>query len=104
MDGVVYEGVTSLQEFAAANPTFHCCTSRGSVVAVDAFYGTIKWKTYTIPTGYSGGGVWGSSPVVDTFLHLVFMGTGNNLSPPTDPAYLACVGGGKNPSSVPIAG
>src|SRR5262249_51702140 len=51
----------------------------------------MQWKTYTVPAGYSGGGVWGSNPVVDAARNLLFVGTGNNYSKPTDPAYLACM-------------
>ena len=97
--GVVYTGVASLQEGAAANPGFPCCNSRGSVVAVKAATGAMKWKTYTVPAGYSGAGVWGSNFVVDESRGSVFAGTGNNSSHPTDPAYLACVGGGGTAAS-----
>jgi polyvinyl alcohol dehydrogenase (cytochrome) len=91
----VYTGVASSQEASAAFiPGFVCCTARGSVVAVSANKGAIQWKTYTVPTGYSGGGVWGSNPIVDTARGTVFIGTGNNYSKPTDPAYLACIAGG----------
>jgi polyvinyl alcohol dehydrogenase (cytochrome) len=93
-DGIVYVGMTANDEFASVNPAFQCCSARGSVVAVDAFFGFVLWKTMTVPTGYSGGAVWGSSPVVDPLRGLVFVGTGNNYSIPTDPAYLACVAKG----------
>ncbi len=99
VDGMIYEGVASNQEFAAVEASFPCCTARGSIVAVDAYTGIVKWKTYTIPTGYSGGGVWGSNPVIDTNLHTLFIGTGNNYSAPTDPAYVSCVAGGKTPAA-----
>jgi polyvinyl alcohol dehydrogenase (cytochrome) len=94
-NGFVYTGVASNQEgLAAFLPGFVCCTARGSVVAVNAASGAIAWKTYTIPTGYSGGGVWGSNFVVDAARGTVFVGTGNNYSHPTDPAYVACISGG----------
>lgn len=92
--GVVYTGIASLEEGVAANPAYPCCRSRGSVIAVDAKTGSILWKTYTVPTGYAGGGVWGSNFVVDTTRGSVFVGTGNNYAHPTDDAYLACIGGG----------
>ena len=98
--GVVYTGVASNQEgLAAFLPGFVCCNARGSVVAVKAATGAIVWKTYTVPTGYSGGGVWGSNFVVDPTRKTVFVGTGNNYSHPTDPAYLACISGGGTPAS-----
>ena len=93
--GTVYTGVASTEEAVAAFiPGFVCCSSRGSVVAVNASTGQIVWKTNTIPAGYSGGGVWGSNPVVDATRGTVFIGTGNNYSKPTDSAYLACVSAG----------
>lgn len=97
--GLVYTGVASLQEGAAANPAFPCCTARGSVVAVNATTGAIVWKTYTVPTGYSGGGVWGSNFAIDEKRGRVFVGTGNNYAHPTDPAYLACIAGGGSAAS-----
>jgi polyvinyl alcohol dehydrogenase (cytochrome) len=92
--GFVYTGVTSLQEGAAVDPAFPCCDARGSVVKVNATTGAIVWKTYTVPLGYSGAGVSGSNFVVDGNRGSIFVGTGNNFSTPTDPAYLACVAGG----------
>src|SRR5262249_22618639 len=70
-DGVVYQGVASSEEGAAANPSYACCTFRGSMVAVNADTGQILWKTYVVPSnsgpctsqspaegcGYSGNGV-----------------------------------------------
>ena len=95
--GVLYTGVASLQEGAAANPAFPCCTARGSVVAVSlkgANRGQVVWKTYTVPVGYSGGGVWGGNFAVDPERGSVFVSTGNNYAHPTAPAYLACMAGG----------
>src|ERR1039458_9344084 len=56
-------------------------TARGSVVAVSEG-GAIQWKTYTVPYGYIGGGVWGSNPVVDRSRNMVYIGTGDNYSHP----------------------
>jgi polyvinyl alcohol dehydrogenase (cytochrome) len=67
------------------------------VVALDARTGNILWKTHTTVTGYSGVGVWGSSPVVDLQNGLVYIGTGDNYTAPTDPAYLSCISGGGAP-------
>ncbi len=91
--GVLYTGVASTEEGAVAFG-YPCCKARGSVVAVDEKSGSMLWKTYTIPVGYTGGGVWGSNPIVDGALKTVFVGTGNNYSNPTDPAYVACISGG----------
>src|SRR5919204_1313355 len=60
--GRLYVPVSSLEEVAAADPKYPCCTFRGSVVALDAGSGAVIWKTHTIPvpagpTGTSAGGV-----------------------------------------------
>ena len=76
--GTVYVGVASLEEgIAGFVPSYPCCKARGSVVAVQAHKGKIKWRTYTTPVGYSGGGVWGSNLPVDEKSGLVYVGTGN---------------------------
>ena len=93
-NGIVFVGMTSNEEFAAANPSYPCCSVRSSLVALDASTGAKLWETFTVPTGYSGAAVWGSNPVVDSDRHTVFIGTGNNYSHPTDPTYLACIAGG----------
>ena len=92
--GVVYFGMTSNEERAATDPTYPCCSSRGSVIAVGASTGAVLWQTFTVPNGYSGGNVWGSNAVVDSARGTVFVGTGNNSSIPNDPAYTACVSAG----------
>jgi polyvinyl alcohol dehydrogenase (cytochrome) len=95
-NGVVYTGIASVIEGAtaygfsiASDPN-----ARGSVVAINAQTGAIQWKTFTVPMGYWGGGVWGSNPVVDAARGTVFVGTGNNYIAPSDPAFVACMGGG----------
>jgi polyvinyl alcohol dehydrogenase (cytochrome) len=101
--GVVYTGVASNEEgLAGFIPGFVCCKARGSVVAVSAkgsSKGQILWKTHTVPTGYSGGGVWGSNFAIDPGRGTVFVGTGNNYSHPSDPAYTACIAGGGTPAA-----
>src|SRR5262249_30269696 len=71
-NGWVYTGVASLAEggtlYGATigpNPAQGQVAPRGSAVAVNAATGAIAWKTYTVPVGYYGGGVWGSNPVID---------------------------------------
>jgi polyvinyl alcohol dehydrogenase (cytochrome) len=96
----VYVGVASLEELAAASPDYLCCTFRGSVVALDATTGTIKWKTHTVPDnggvagGYSGASVWGSTPVVDTRRGLLYVTSGNNYTVPDSVALCVAGGGG----------
>lgn len=48
-DGHVYVGVSSQELGQGALDTYPCCTFRGSVVALDAATGDVKWKHYTIP-------------------------------------------------------
>jgi polyvinyl alcohol dehydrogenase (cytochrome) len=99
VSGRVFVGMTSNEEFAAASSSYPCCSARGSVVALDASTGALLWQTFTVPKGYSGGNVWGSNPVVDVSRGTVYVGTGNNYSIPTYPAYTSCIGGGGTASS-----
>jgi polyvinyl alcohol dehydrogenase (cytochrome) len=103
VNGVIYTGVASTEEgMAAFIPNYPCCNARGSIVAVSAATGAILWKTYTVPTGYSGGGVWGSNLVVDGKTGTLYAGTGNNYFHPKDSAesavpnvtYGACIAAG----------
>lgn len=92
--GVVYVGMTSNEEFVAANPAYPCCSVVGSLVAIKATNGSKLWQTFMAPTGYAGANIWGSHPVVDTARNTVFVGTGNNYSIPTAPAYTRCIENG----------
>jgi polyvinyl alcohol dehydrogenase (cytochrome) len=79
----VYVGVSSMEEAAAALiPGYPCCSFRASVLKLDADTGAIQWKTYMVPEGYSGGAVWGSTPVVDQSRNSLFVANGNNYSVP----------------------
>lgn len=95
-EGRLYVPVSSLEELAAGNPDYACCTFRGSVVALRASDGKQIWKTYTIrhrakqtghgPSGKplwgpSGAGVW-LSPTVDPVKKVLYIGTGDNYSDP----------------------
>ena len=93
--GVAYLGVSSAEEDIAANvPGYHCCSFRGSVVALDAATGRLLWQTYTVPAGYTGGAVWGSTPAINPADNLLYVGTGNNYSAPagvcTFPGQTGC--------------
>jgi polyvinyl alcohol dehydrogenase (cytochrome) len=92
--GKVFIGVTSLEEVAAFDKTYKCCSFRGSVAALDATTGKIDWKEFTAPAGYNGAGSWGSNPVVNAERKLVYIGTGNNYTQPTDAAFAKCVAAG----------
>ena len=86
------------EEVAAGDPSYKCCTLRGSMVAVNAADGKQLWKTYTIPEapkrlgktavgtemwGPSGAALW-SSPTIDAQKGMLYIGTGANFSdPPT---------------------
>lgn len=98
--GRLYVPVSGRDEsIAATNPTYECCTFRGSVVALDAATGSRIWQAYTIPdapkeTGRNAKGVktWGpsgavpwSSPTLDVEKKVLYIGTGVNYSqPPTN--------------------
>ncbi len=108
VDGTVYTGVASFEEGAAGFiPNFPCCKARGSAVAINATTGRIKWKTYTVPAGYSGGGIWGSNPAVDADSNTIYFSTGNNYSRPKPEAessipgttYGACIAAGGTPAT-----
>ena len=87
-NGVVYQGVASSEEAAAIDPTYACCTFRGSIVAMDATTGKIIWKTYMVPDnhgvpgGYSGGAIWGTTPALDPATNTLYVTTGNNYTVP----------------------
>jgi polyvinyl alcohol dehydrogenase (cytochrome) len=95
-DGRLYVPVSSLEEVAAGNPDYECCTFRGSVVAVQASNAEQVWKTYTISRsatktqssvsgrqrwGPSGAAVW-LSPTLDPLKNVLYIGTGDNYSEP----------------------
>jgi len=88
-DGVVYIGVSSSEESLATDPTYPCCTFRGSVVALDEKSGAMLWKTFDMPEnggqtgGYSGGAIW-QPPAIDAKRGMLFIGTGNNYTAPAD--------------------
>src|SRR5215208_4077248 len=87
---VAYVGVASFEEaLSAFIPNYVCCSFRGSVLALDANTGAILWKTYIVPPGFSGGAVWGSTPVIDAKRGSLFFGTGNNYS--VTPEVAQCV-------------
>ena len=79
-DGMALVGTASNEELVAGfvPKAYWQWQFRGSVVALDVTTGAIKWKTYTVPEGYYGGAVWGSTGAVDLKSNQVFMATGNN--------------------------
>ena len=87
-DGILYVGVSSAEETQTLSDGYPCCISRGSVVALNIQTGKKLWQTYMVPDnngivgGYSGGNIWGSTPVIDAKRNALYVGTGNNLSVP----------------------
>jgi polyvinyl alcohol dehydrogenase (cytochrome) len=98
-NGVIYQGVASSEEGVAADPSYPCCTFRGSIVAVSASTGAILWKTYMVPAnggvpgGYSGGAIWGTTPAVDPASNTLFVTTGNNYTVPQSVKDCEAAGG-----------
>ena len=98
--GRLYVPVSSREESKAGDPRYPCCAFRGSVVALEAATGKLIWKTFTIdqragPTqqnsvgtlivGPSGVPVW-NTPTIDLKRNALYVGTGNNYSPPATAA------------------
>ncbi len=96
--GRLYVPVSSLEVTSAADPSYACCTFRGSVVALDPDTGATIWKTHTIPEppskqaettigtpvlGPSGAPVW-TPPAYDRKRDWIFVGSGENYSSPAD--------------------
>ncbi len=88
VNGVIYVGVASEQENLASRIANFVPTFRGSVAALDENTGRILWQTYTVPSGYTGGGVWASNLAVDASRSAVYVTTGDNYSVP--PSVLSC--------------
>ena len=105
-DGTLYVATSSGEEVIGANPKYECCKFRGSLSALNATTGEVRWKSYTIPEepkpvrknaqgvqfwGPSGAGVW-SSPAVDPKRGMVYITTGDAYSDPagsTSDAFMA---------------
>lgn len=80
-------GVASNEEFAAANPSYPCCSSRGSLVLLDPRTGSVIWQSFMISdadraAGAAGASIW-STPSYDPVTKLIYVTTGNNFSAPT---------------------
>ena len=104
-NGRVYVPVSSTEETFANNPSYPCCTFRGSLAALDAETGTRIWQTYTVTepakpyalsrksvdlSGPAGAAIW-SAPTIDTERKLVFVATGNSYTSISVPASDAVV-------------
>jgi polyvinyl alcohol dehydrogenase (cytochrome) len=97
-DGVAYVPVSSWEEARAGDPTYACCTFRGSVLALRVRDGKELWKTYLVDApkelgrnasnarrfGPSGVAVW-ATPTVDAKRGLLYVATGDNYTEPATP-------------------
>jgi len=95
VDDILLVPTSSLEEGAASDPTYPCCTFRGSLVALDAKTGKEKYRTTFIPEsiergvnasgarqfGPSGVPLW-TVPVVDEVRGQVYVASGDNYSSP----------------------
>lgn len=96
--GVLYVPVSSLEVTTAADAKYECCRFRGSVVALDAKSGAVRWKAYSIAEepkpvrktssgtrvfAPSGAPVW-NSPTIDAKRGVLYVGTGENYSSPAN--------------------
>lgn len=97
--GLALVGVASNEELLAAlvPKSAWQWTFRGSVVALDVVTGEVKWKTFTVPPGYFGGAIWGSTGAVDLARKQVFIATGNNYMLPD--SVLQCLSNGEPAAS-----
>lgn len=98
-DGQAIVGLASNEELVAGfwpRAAGWTWNFRGSVVSLDVATGAVRWRTYMVPEGYSGGAVWGSTGAVDRQRRRVYMATGNHYSVPD--AVLACLNGGGTPA------
>ena len=88
--------VSSSEGYSGGTPDYPCCTSRGSVVALDVRSGRPAWKAWVIadepklymrqPNGVplygpAGGAVW-NTPSVDALRGAVYFGTGDASAGP----------------------
>ncbi len=94
-DGLAYVPAASWEESRAVDPAYPCCTFRGSITAVRVKDGSVAWKTWMVDApkktgvskagtdqfGPSGVGVW-SAPTVDVRRGVLYVGTGNDYTPP----------------------
>lgn len=82
-DGRVYVPISSMEDPRTHDPSYACCTFRGSVVSLDATSGAIHWKSHTIaePTKPAGhhAGVPRFSPAGASIFTPLSLDTGRNL-------------------------
>jgi polyvinyl alcohol dehydrogenase (cytochrome) len=91
----LYVPVSSLEEASAAAPSYPCCSFRGSILALNAATGAVKWRTWLVDEpkvlgkndkgvdrlGPSGVPVW-NSPAIDAKRNQLYVATGDNYTEP----------------------
>jgi polyvinyl alcohol dehydrogenase (cytochrome) len=91
--GVLYVGVSSVEEGAGLTDPNHQYTFRGSVAALDPTTGNVLWQTPMIDddvyynpdkslAGYAGAAVWSGTPTIDRKRGQIYVTTGNNYAVP----------------------
>jgi polyvinyl alcohol dehydrogenase (cytochrome) len=91
----IFIPLSSVEIVTAINEDYECCTFRGGIVSMNKSTGETNWKYFTVDepigTGFndastkkwgpSGVPVW-SSPTIDKKRGRIYIGTGQNYSPP----------------------
>jgi polyvinyl alcohol dehydrogenase (cytochrome) len=102
---LLYVPISSLEETAASQAGYECCTFRGSLLVLDARTGGVVWQVFTVPPpqivgksatgstlwGPAGVGIW-NAPTIDVKRSVVYVTTGNTYSgvaQPTSDAVMA---------------
>jgi polyvinyl alcohol dehydrogenase (cytochrome) len=95
-DGRLYVPVSSIEEALGGNPSYACCSFRGSVIAYDAATGAQRWQSFTIAEaavpirktslgtqlwGPAGAAVW-SAPTIDAQRGRIYLSTSNGYTYP----------------------
>jgi polyvinyl alcohol dehydrogenase (cytochrome) len=102
--GRLFVPVSSIEETAASQPGYQCCTFRGSLNALNPITGEIQWRTFMVPEprvvgktaagvplwGPSGVGIW-STPTLDFKRRIIYAATGNAYSAPAQPTADAII-------------
>ncbi|MBP6902492.1 MAG: PQQ-binding-like beta-propeller repeat protein [Burkholderiaceae bacterium] len=95
VDGTAFVGTASNEELLSAfvPKAYWQWSFRGSVTALDVATGAIKWRSHTVPPGYYGGAVWGSTGAVDRKRQTLYLATGNNYMVPQSVLDCQAAGG-----------